>query len=129
MSVVRNAGLVDKPLQQLPVPFKKNLMEHWKELVTDSSLKLDDVRQFIEGADSPRLFRDERVAFEPDILVAMQSRLAEQGAADAVVQVHVVDKLQQLPTGKTPLVQALKRTANVDVSNDRPDNILSRSGR
>ena len=56
-----HAGLLDKPLQQLPVLTKKILMEHWNEVVTDQSLKLDEVREFIEGADAPRLFRNEYV--------------------------------------------------------------------
>ena len=56
-----HAGLFDTPLQQLPVLTKKILMEHWNEAVTDQSLKLDEVREFIEGADAPRMFRNEYV--------------------------------------------------------------------
>ena len=56
-----HAGLQDAALQQLPVLTKKNLMEHWDELVTDRSLTLDKLREFVQEADAPRLFRKEYV--------------------------------------------------------------------
>lgn len=43
-----------------------------------------------------------------DVTDKMRSRLTEQGAANVVVHMQMVDKLQQSPTGKTSLVQALK---------------------
>ncbi len=39
--------LTDRPLYQLPVLTKVMLMEHFDELVTDRSIHLDDVRQFL----------------------------------------------------------------------------------
>lgn len=44
-------GLMDRPLQELPVLTKSTMMEHFDELVTDRSLHLDDVRTFAERAD------------------------------------------------------------------------------
>jgi putative adenylate-forming enzyme len=40
-------GLTDRPLQELPVLTKAMLMEHFDELVTDRSIRLEDVRQFM----------------------------------------------------------------------------------
>jgi len=40
-------GLTDLPLQELPVLTKAMLMEHFDELVTDRSIRLEDVRQYI----------------------------------------------------------------------------------
>lgn len=40
-------GLTDRPLQELPVLTKAMLMEHFDELVTDRSIHLDDVRQYL----------------------------------------------------------------------------------
>lgn len=57
-----HAGLLDKPLQDLPVVTKKDLMANWDEVVTDRSLKLDELRGFIEGLDAPQLFRDRYIA-------------------------------------------------------------------
>ena len=57
-----HAGRFDRPLQQLPVLTKKNLMENWNEVTTDRGLRLDELREFIESSDVPRLFRDQYVA-------------------------------------------------------------------
>lgn len=43
---------------------------------------------------------------ETALAAQMRSGLSHQGARDPVVQIHVVDKLQQSLTGKTPLVKA-----------------------
>lgn len=40
-------GLTDRPLQELPVLTKAMLMEHFDELVTDRSIHLEDVRQYL----------------------------------------------------------------------------------
>jgi phenylacetate-CoA ligase len=40
-------GLTDRPLRQLPVLTKAMLMEHFDELVTDRSIHLDEVRQYL----------------------------------------------------------------------------------
>lgn len=57
-----HSGRFDSPLQQLPVLTKKNLMENWNEVTTDRTLRLDDLREFIESCDVPRLFRNQSVA-------------------------------------------------------------------
>lgn len=45
-------GLFDRPLEELPVLTKANVMEHFDELVTDRSIHLEAVRAFL--ADSQR---------------------------------------------------------------------------
>lgn len=57
-----HSGRFDRPLQQLPVLTKKNLMENWNEVTTDRNLRLDELREFIESRDVPRLFRNQYVA-------------------------------------------------------------------
>jgi len=51
-------GLMDRPLQELPVLTKPMLMEHFDELVTDRAIRLDDVRAYLARADSSKLFLD-----------------------------------------------------------------------
>lgn len=40
-------GLTDRPLQELPVLTKVMLMEHFDELVTDRTIRLEDIRQYM----------------------------------------------------------------------------------
>jgi phenylacetate-coenzyme A ligase PaaK-like adenylate-forming protein len=48
-------GLTDRPLNELPVLTKAMLMEHFDELVTDSSIRLEKVREFASNdADKQR---------------------------------------------------------------------------
>lgn len=58
-----HAGLIDKPLRDLPVLTKKELMENWNDIVTDRTLKIDDLRNFIaaQQPDHPLLYRGEYV--------------------------------------------------------------------
>lgn len=56
-----HAGLADEPLDHLPVLTKADLMAHWDEVVTDRSLRLDDVRRFVEALETPSLFRGEYI--------------------------------------------------------------------
>ncbi len=51
-------GLMDRPLQELPVLTKGILMEHFDDLVTDPAVRLDDVRQYLDRADAGKLFLD-----------------------------------------------------------------------
>lgn len=51
-------GLMESPLQELPVLTKAMVMEHFDDLLTDRAIHLDDVRQYLERADSSRLFLD-----------------------------------------------------------------------
>ena len=40
-------GLFDAPLQELPVLTKAELMKHWNEIVTDKSVRLADIQNFM----------------------------------------------------------------------------------
>src|SRR6266498_2793617 len=51
-------GLFDHPLQDLPVLTKSIMMENFNELVTDSSIRLDEVRAFADQSVEDRLFHD-----------------------------------------------------------------------
>jgi putative adenylate-forming enzyme len=51
-------GLMDRPLQDLPILTKAILMEHFDELVTDRSVHLHDVRQYLADANGSGLFLD-----------------------------------------------------------------------
>lgn len=51
-------GLSNRPLHELPVLTKAMLMEHFDELVTDRSVRLEAVREFAAARVEGRLFRD-----------------------------------------------------------------------
>lgn len=51
-------GLEDHPLNELPVLTKAMLMEHFNELVTDPSIRLDKVREIASGNSDKRLYLD-----------------------------------------------------------------------
>src|SRR5258707_5100727 len=51
-------GLMDHPLQDLPVLTKTMMMEQFDELVTDRAIRLHDIRQYLAGADASKLFLD-----------------------------------------------------------------------
>ncbi len=51
-------GLSNRPLHELPVLTKAMLMEHFDELVTDRSIRLEAVREFAAARVEGRLFRD-----------------------------------------------------------------------
>lgn len=51
-------GLENAPLSQLPVLTKRMLMDNWDDVVTDKSLKLDEVKPFIETLREPKLFKN-----------------------------------------------------------------------
>ena len=51
-------GLFDRPLDELPVLTKSMLMEHFDEFVTDRSIHLDVVREFVAARMENRLFLD-----------------------------------------------------------------------
>jgi phenylacetate-CoA ligase len=51
-------GLLDRPLQELPVLTKAELMESFDELVTDRSVRLADVQRHVAETDGTRRFRD-----------------------------------------------------------------------
>ncbi len=49
-------GLMDRPLEELPVLTKAMIMEHFDELVTDRAIHLHDVKQYLSLADPTKLF-------------------------------------------------------------------------
>lgn len=51
-------GLMDRPLQDLPVLTKAMVMEHFDELVTDRSVHLHEVQEYLARADASQLFLD-----------------------------------------------------------------------
>jgi phenylacetate-CoA ligase len=52
-------GMHERPLQKLPVLTKTMMMEHFDELVTDRSLRLEDVRAFAARGVVGQLFRNQ----------------------------------------------------------------------
>lgn len=51
-------GLFDRPLQELPVLTKAMLMEHFDEVVTDRSIRLEAVREFAAAGAEGRRYLD-----------------------------------------------------------------------
>lgn len=51
-------GLMDRPLNELPVLTKAMLMENFNELVTDPSIRLEAVREFASGNADKRRYLD-----------------------------------------------------------------------
>ncbi len=51
-------GLMDRPLQELPVLTKAMMIEHFDELVTDRPVRLHEVQQYLAQADTSALFLD-----------------------------------------------------------------------
>ena len=51
-------GLMDHPLNELPVLTKAMLMENFDQLVTDRALHLDDIRRFAEQGEVGQRFQD-----------------------------------------------------------------------
>jgi len=49
-------GLYDAPLQELPVLTKAMLMEHFDDLVTDRSIRLEDVKAYVANRRGAELF-------------------------------------------------------------------------
>lgn len=56
-------GLEDLPLTELPVLTKQELMQSWDEIVTDSSLRLKDIEQFLETMTEFQPYRTGHYAF------------------------------------------------------------------
>ncbi|MBI2486382.1 MAG: hypothetical protein HYW01_05385 [Deltaproteobacteria bacterium] len=51
-------GFMDRPLEELPILSKTELMKHWDELVTNRSVKLADVQDFLKHLRRNELFRN-----------------------------------------------------------------------
>ncbi len=56
-------GLENRPLSELPVLTKKQLMASWDDVVTDQSLKLKDVEHFLDNVMGLEAFKDKYYAF------------------------------------------------------------------
>lgn len=56
-------GLEDKPLRELPVLTKQELMASWDDVVTDRSLKLKDIERFLNGVTGLEVYQDKYFAF------------------------------------------------------------------
>jgi putative adenylate-forming enzyme len=53
-----HAGTEGRPLSELPILTKRQLMESFDRLVTDPEVRLADLQQFLAGLDGYQLFRD-----------------------------------------------------------------------
>ena len=51
-------GLFDAPLQELPVLTKAELMKHWDEIVTDKSVRLADIQNFMLNLKEIKMFKN-----------------------------------------------------------------------
>jgi phenylacetate-CoA ligase len=51
-------GLMDRPLQELPVLTKAMLMDNFDDLVTDRAVRLHEVQQYLDQADASKPFLD-----------------------------------------------------------------------
>jgi len=56
-------GLENRPLNELPVLTKKQLMASWDDVVTDRSLKLKDVEHFLDNVKGLEAFKNKYYAF------------------------------------------------------------------
>ncbi len=57
-------GLMDRPLQDLPVVTKAMFREHFDDLVTDRAIRLHEAEQYLARADASTLFLDRYQASE-----------------------------------------------------------------
>jgi phenylacetate-CoA ligase len=55
-------GLMDSPLQELPVLTKPLLMEHFDELVTDPAIRFNDVKEYLAHGDRTKPFLNRYMA-------------------------------------------------------------------
>lgn len=56
-------GLEDRPLHELPILTKKELMASWDDVVTDRSLKLKDVEHFLENVTGLEAYKGKYFTF------------------------------------------------------------------
>jgi phenylacetate-CoA ligase len=56
-------GLEDRPLHELPILTKKELMQSWNDIVTDRSLHLEDIQRFLERVQGLERYRNTHYAF------------------------------------------------------------------
>ena len=56
-------GFEDRPLQELPILTKQELMRSWDDIVTDRSLHLRDIQRFLEGVQGLEPYQNTHYAF------------------------------------------------------------------
>ena len=56
-------GLEDRPLHELPILTKQELMQSWDDIVTDRSLRLQDIQRFLERVQGLEPYRNRHYAF------------------------------------------------------------------
>lgn len=56
-------GLEGRPLHELPILTKQELMRSWDDIVTDRSLHLKDIQRFLEGVQGLEPYRNTHYAF------------------------------------------------------------------
>lgn len=56
-------GLEDRPLNELPVLTKKELMANWDDIVTDRSLQLKDIEQFLDNVTGLESYQEKYFTF------------------------------------------------------------------
>lgn len=56
-------GLEDRPLHELPVLTKRELMRSWDDIVTDRALHLKDIQRFLENVKGLEPYRNTHYAF------------------------------------------------------------------
>ena len=56
-------GLADRPLHELPILTKQELMRSWDDIVTDRSLHLQDIQRFLERVQGLEPYRNTHYAF------------------------------------------------------------------
>lgn len=56
-------GFEDRPLGELPILTKKELMRSWNDIVTDRSLRLEDIQRFLESVRGLEAYRNTHYAF------------------------------------------------------------------
>ena len=52
-----HATFFDKPLHELPILTKKELMANWNDIVIDPGLEINEIRNFIKESEKPRLYK------------------------------------------------------------------------
>ena len=80
-------GLMDRPLQELPVLTKAMVLEHFDDVVTDRAIRLRDVRQHLAEAEAPKLYLDRYTATatsgstgQPGIFLSDRTEAALEGS-------------------------------------------------
>lgn len=99
-------GLEGRPLHELPILTKQELMQSWDDVVTDRSLRLEDIQRFLERV----LVLRPRADFDEEAFVRRIGHEIEKlGAKRPKLRVERIDELRRTKLGKLITVQALPR--------------------